>query len=238
MHLKFKIIARYNTERFCNRLKRLVSLSNFRVPIPEGYFPKLDSLIASRSSPGRISGASLLDLNREAEQLTMDISVLERWRQSCIDAITRGSIVNASGTSVSLGIDLLGNMLEASMLAPNPRLYGNLHNFGHVFISYCHDPDNRHLESFGVMGDTATAMRDPVFFRWHGFINDLFLLHKATLPPYTTEQLTFPGIVVSAIQIQSDGDESPNVFNTFWQQSDLNLSRGIDFAPRGNLFAR
>lgn len=33
-----------------------------------------------------------------------------------------------------------------------------------MFISYSHDPDHRHLESFGVMGDSATAMRDPIFY--------------------------------------------------------------------------
>lgn len=30
----------------------------------------------------------------------------------------------------------------------------------------------------------------------------------------------------------------PNTFNTFWQQSDVNLSRGLDFVPRGNVYAR
>jgi hypothetical protein len=47
-----QIIARYNCERFSNRLARVGRLNNFRVPIAEGYFPKLDSLVASRSWPG------------------------------------------------------------------------------------------------------------------------------------------------------------------------------------------
>ena len=54
--------------------------------------------------------------------------------------------------------------MESSQLNPNPNLYGDYHNMGHVTISYQHDPDHRHLESFGVMGDSATAMRDPVTF--------------------------------------------------------------------------
>jgi tyrosinase len=50
--------------------------------------------------------------------------------------------------------------MEASQtLSVNPALYGDLHNTGHVFIAFSHDPDHRHLESFGVMGDSATAMR-------------------------------------------------------------------------------
>lgn len=39
------------------------------------------------------------------------------------------------------------------------------------------------------MGDSATAMRDPVFYKWHAFINDIFLEHKNTLPAYGVDQV-------------------------------------------------
>jgi tyrosinase len=85
-----------------------------------------------------------------------------------------------------MDIDTLGNMIEASsVLTPHRTLYGDLHNLGHVAISLCHDPDQRHLETFGVMGDSATAMRDPIFYRWHAFINDMFVEFKNTQPRYT-----------------------------------------------------
>jgi tyrosinase len=83
------------------------------------------------------------------------------------------------------GIDILGNIIEASNLSPNPDIYGNLHNMGHMAIAYCHDPDQRHLETFGVLGDTSTAMRDPMFYRWHAAIDALFMGHKDKLPRYT-----------------------------------------------------
>lgn len=35
------------------------------------------------------------------------------------------------------------------------------------------------------MGDSATAMRDPIFYRWHAYIDDLFQEYKATLPRYS-----------------------------------------------------
>lgn len=76
------------------------------------------------------------------------------------------------------GIDILGNMMEASILSPNFKLYGSLHNMGHDLIAFVHDPDNRHLESGGVMGNTATAMRDPIFY-----VNETFYvlsLHTKT----------------------------------------------------------
>ena len=111
---------------------------------------------------------------------------------------------------------------------------------GHVFISYVHDPDHRHLESFGVMGDVTTAMRDPIFYRWHAFMDDVFQEHKTGLPPYTLEQLTFPGVNVVGINVAPDGATTAmnNTYQTSWQQSDVNLAKGLDFTPRGYIFAR
>lgn len=43
------------------------------------------------------------------------------------------------------GIDILGNMMESSELSPNRQLYGNLHGFGHLMLSYIHDPRSHHL---------------------------------------------------------------------------------------------
>lgn len=78
-------------------------------------------------------------------------------------------VVKVSGNRITLdeqsGIDTLGNIMESSSLSVNRDFYGDLHNMGHVFISYAHDPDHRHLESFGVIGDSSTAMRDPIFYR-------------------------------------------------------------------------
>jgi hypothetical protein len=95
-------------------------LNNFRAPIPEGYFPKLDSLVASRSWPARVSGAVLKDLNRELDQVRLDIGDLERWRERFFEAINQGSVVDTTGKRVPLderrGIDILGNMMEASMV--------------------------------------------------------------------------------------------------------------------------
>lgn len=135
------------------------------------------------------------------------------------------------------GIDILGNIMESSTLSINRNFYGDLHNFGHVFISYAHDPDHRHLESFGVIGDSSTAMRDPAFYRWHAHVNSLFLEHKERLPSYTRQVLDYPGIQVNSISVRPQ-QGNRNTFYTYWQQSDVDLSRGVDFTPRGSVFAR
>ena len=127
--------------------------------------------------------------------------------------------------------------MEASILSPNRELYGDLHNMGHVFLSYIHDPDHRYLESFGVIGDSTTAMRDPIFYRWHAYVDDMFQEHKQRLSPYTVQQLGYNNVSITNVQVQS-GNGPVGQLQTFWQQSDVDLSRGMDFVPRGNVYAR
>lgn len=45
----------------------------------------------------------------------------------------------------SRGIDILGNIVESSVISANKNLYGDLHNLGHVAIALCHDPENKNL---------------------------------------------------------------------------------------------
>ncbi|XP_012279901.1 phenoloxidase 2-like isoform X2 [Orussus abietinus] len=236
-----QIQARYNFERFCNGLGRVKRWNNWRDPIPEAYFPKLDSLVASRSWPARPANAVLKDVNRPADQIQVDIQDMERWRDRIYEVIQTGAILNDKGERVPLtetgGIDLLGDIMEASILSPNPNLYGDLHNFMHVTLSYVHDPDHRYLESFSPIGDPSTTMRDPVFYRLHQYVEDVFQQHKRTLQPYTQQQLGYPDVRVTDAEIVTP-NASKNVLSTFWQQSDVDMSRGLDFVPRGSVLAR
>lgn len=40
-----------------------------------------------------------------------------------------------------------------------------------------------------MIGDFTTAMRDPIFYRWHSFVDDVFQQFKGTLPRYTVDQV-------------------------------------------------
>ncbi|KAK9869376.1 hypothetical protein WA026_003133, partial [Henosepilachna vigintioctopunctata] len=236
-----QIMCRYNFERLCNHLRRVERLTNLREPIKEAYFPKLDSLVASRSYPARVANQTISDLDRAVDQIQQDVSDMERWRDRIYAAIHQGYIQREDGQREDLseneGIDVLGNIIEASILSPNRNFYGDYHNLGHVFLSYIHDPDHRHLESFGVIGDSTTAMRDPVFYRWHAHLNDMFQEFKATIPSYPVEQLAYQGVTVTNIVVFTQ-QAPPNQLNTSWQQSDVDLSRGMDFQPRGPVFVR
>lgn len=236
-----QIIARYNFARLSNKLARVTRFLNWRDPVPEGYFSKLDSLVSSRVWPPRHSNAILSDVNREVDQLQVDIADCERWRDRLFDAIHQGSIILPDGKREALtedqGIDVLGNLMEASILSKNMNVYGDLHNMVHLIIGLCHDPDGRNLETFSVIGDPATAMRDPIFYRLHSFVDDVFQEHKATLPRYNVDRLGYNGITVRSLDVVTPGAPN-NEFRTFWKKDDVDLSRGIDFTPRGNVYAR
>lgn len=111
---------------------------------------------------------------------------------------------------------------------------------GHNLLAYIHDPENRHLEDYAVMADVATAMRDPVFYRWHTFIDTIFLKFKSQLEPYQTEDLRFAGINVTTVNVRITS-RSPNVpaniLITFWQKSDVDLGASLDFGP-GDVYAQ
>lgn len=54
---------------------------------------------------------------------------------------------------------------------------------------------------------------------------------------YTNQQLNYQGVTVTKVEVRPSQGAN-NTFQTFWQQSDVDLSRGLDFVPRGNVFAR
>ncbi|KXJ82708.1 hypothetical protein RP20_CCG011780 [Aedes albopictus] len=241
-YMHSQLIARYNIERFCNRLARVKSLTNLREPIPEAYFPKMIRSSNARSYPGRHANITLQDVNRVDNNTNVQVNDLERWRDRILEAIDQGFVLDTQGNRIPLdetkGIDILGDIVEASSLSPNQRLYGSLHNMGHNVIAYIHDPDYRYLEDYGVMGDVTTAMRDPIFYRWHGFIDQVFRRFKDSLNPYTSSDLSFPGVTVNSVGVQLNrANTPPNVLLTYWQRSQVDLASGLDFGPEGNVFA-
>ena len=91
------------------------------------------------------------------------------------------------------GIDLLGELVEASVYSVNPNYYGafGVHNDGHFLLALVQDPRGERRLPPGVMGDASGAMRDPIFYRFHVPIADIFDQHKHQLTPYHPTQVYF-----------------------------------------------
>lgn len=250
----------------CARLERAKPLTNLRSIIPEAYFPKIIRSKLNRAFPPRVANMILQDVNRT--DATVEVADIERWRDRIYQAIDQGQVTDSNGKTISLsglgGIDILGNIVESCALSPNKLLYGDLHNQGHNLISFIHDPEQKYLEEFGVMGDVTTAMRDPIFYRtschshawfekvnlfshflsttgWHGFIDTVFQRHKKLLPTYVANtELAYAGITVSSVSVQitKGKNAKANTLLTYWQKSDVDLSTGLDFGPEGNVYAQ
>lgn len=86
-------MARYNFERFSNNLARTQRFNNYREPIEEAYFPKMDSLVASRAWPSRPANTTVKDLNRELDQVKFDVRDLESWTTRFVDACHQGFVI-------------------------------------------------------------------------------------------------------------------------------------------------
>lgn len=176
------------------------------------------------------------DINRT--DITVSVAEMDRWRNRILEAIDAGFIYNNDREQVLLteenGIDILVNLVEASSLSLNRNLYGSLHNEGHNLLAFIHDPDGNYLEDFGIMGDVATAMRDPVFYRWHGYLDTIWQRYKSTLPKYSDSKLGYNDITVNSVIVKimrNENDEkktTPNLLLTYWKVSKLSLGTNLD----------
>nr|SMH67862.1 PPO1 [Scolopendra dehaani] len=222
-----QIIARYDCERISLNFPRVRPLLNWTEPMAEGYAPHLSKEISGTVYAFRPANMTMRDL----PFITVDR--LRTWYQRIIQDIHKGSFTRDDGTKVQLdndqGIDIVGDVVEAAYTTPNATFYGDFHNLGHQIIARVHDPDERYKEEVGVMADSTTAMRDPIFYRWHKFIDNVFVEHKMKLKPYTEEELTFKDIVVNGIQVQGKMSQRPHIIGTFWQERTISLQRGITF---------
>ncbi|XP_055610031.1 phenoloxidase 8-like [Uranotaenia lowii] len=237
-----QIMARYNVERFCNLLPAAVPLNNLRAPIAEAYFPKILNSALNVSYSARPKDSVLSHVNRPADDAVGTILEIENWTGRWMEAVNSGSVLAANGQRIPLteteGIDVLGNIMENTILSVNIPYYGNIHSMMHIMIGYIHDPESVYLEGPGAIGDVATAMRDPIFYRLHGHVDELFEAYKRKLAPYKKQQLGFPGITVKDVSVQvTSGKAATNRLLTFWQRSQVDLAVGLDFGPEGNVLA-
>lgn len=123
-------------------------------------------------------------------------------------------------------------------MSVNPDYYGSMHNTLHMVIALCHDPEEKFLEDIGVMGDPTTAARDPVFYRLHKIVDNMFVRFKNKLPAYGDKELEFKVITVTDIKLHSlDTDRDVDVLQTYLDKSKIDLKAGLDFSPKSDVVA-
>src|SRR5207302_1184748 len=115
------------------------------------------------------------------------------------------------GVEVNINPSLLADSIEANAGSVDPTLYGSLHNMGHVLIADLHDPAGAFPTRPGVMTSTATAVRDPVFFRWHKHVDDVFVVWQSKLPANDFTNDAPPVRLRKQLGGGSGADQSPDI---------------------------
>lgn len=186
-----QMLARYDAERLAVHLQRVAAFADYAAPIAEGYDPgslKLwDGGAWSVFAP-RPAGAAWSDLTGPfASRPGATIQAQQRFYEAMTEAAKTHSFSRLA-PPVAVTIDNLGDAEEANPNSPdyhgngnpaNYQVYGNHHNDGHIhFMAW------NNQAPYGVMGQTATAVRDPVFLRWHKEVDSVYQTYQNTLAPY------------------------------------------------------
>lgn len=184
VYMHQQMLARYDAERIAiDGLDLVVPFGDYRTPIAEGYDP--GGLFTPDGDGGfinysaRSAGAILRNLTPDIGGIAYAVYEHELRRDRTLDAVDSGYFRNGN-QFVEIpqdyrGSDLIGKTNEPTINSVSRRFYGNHHGLGHILIAFSVS------ERPGVMANTATAIRDPIFWRWHRHIDDMGFRHQERL---------------------------------------------------------
>nr|CAR94712.1 hemocyanin subunit 2 precursor [Xibalbanus tulumensis] len=220
-----QMTSRFDLERLSNDLTISKPLAWYR-PVVEGFSP--DAIYKHGFQfPMRPDNTKFHDLS------TVTVNHMRAYESRIHESIDFGHVYSTNGTEVSLndehGINILGEIVEASEHSINPDYYGSLHNLAHVMLGRITDPEGKFDAPPGVMEHFETATRDPSFFRLHKYIDNIFKSHKDHLTPYTHKELEFPGVTVTAAKVVGLSHAStPNMLITHFNNFYIDLHNALD----------
>ncbi|CAG8587254.1 5511_t:CDS:10, partial [Cetraspora pellucida] len=173
-----QMLARYDAERVAVGLYPVVPLTNYYDPIPEGYLPN----------------KSLRDYDENTSPAYLQNKYDYRLPYSSIakeDGAPIDFAVAAINKAIDCGVfyndpDKLGRTLNPDRFNPDvvednewKAKYGTLHRSGHTMIGRI--VGNKEAKDAlksnapeGVILHFATSCKDPVFYRWHRFVDGIF----------------------------------------------------------------
>ena len=195
-----QMLARYNFERLAVGLSPVIPFGpgiGWDDPLLEGFNPKIKRCSVR---PANMNVPNFVQIGSRK----IITSAMESQRERLQSAIGRGYFEDGDGNKVELTMDKLGCAVESSIGSPNSKLYGNVHNDGHVVIAKMTDPDGRYDIYQGPMIETYTACRDPAFFRWHKFVDSIFEEYRTSKkdpPQYKAHDLKMDGIDLVSVTV-------------------------------------
>jgi len=197
-----QMLARYDFERLSRGLPRVVPYGpgyGWNKPLKEGFNPKL------KFSSARPANLSLGSENYSFAKTSTE--ELEKFKDRIQFAIARGFLYDKNEVKVKMTMNNLGNTILANEGSINKTLYGNVHNHGHLIIANANDPSGMYNMAPGPMHEDQTSPRDPVFYRWHKFIDQLFEEHRFTMDPHKAKDLQFSGVELENLNVKLEPED-------------------------------
>ena len=220
-YMHVQMLARFDFERLALGFSRVEPFGpgfGWDKPMKYGYNPRLVGFSA------RAGGMMIPHSASNGGRRVFSLDIV-RQTHELLNGIDKGFLINSQGRRVPVSMNALGLCLEANLThSTNHQLYGDIHNNGHVLIAYCGDPDGVWDIDKGAMMESFTAARDPVFYRWHKFIDIFFENHRRSLRQYTVndwaalknvEIRSFKTIIddKDAVNLPAHFDLTNNLFN-------------------------
>jgi tyrosinase len=221
LYMHQQMLARYDTERRLAGLEPCEPLTDYSGPIREGY--------ELQGYGPRPAGSKPSD--REMVELA------EAGAKEATAALVSGSLKLRNGSTVALESNVFGCELESSAWYPDPNpaaakaplRYGNLHGAGHEALGSA----SADVGFGGPMHYFETAIRDPVFYRWHRHIDDFHAAHQETLPPHDfaavaadvsfREEDPFSSDLALCLAEDIPGSDAPGFDFAAWGRQNLGL---------------
>jgi len=192
IYMHQQMLARYDANRLSVGLPRVVPFDKYSEELLQGYDPKGlsrwmgDRFITYRARPPLVKLKDLTGKNAVspsgAKRIAPEMKKMDEFRQMLLEAARRGTFEirgqKTDITAANLAATLESNRASVDFNRSDPKdennykTYGNLHNEGHVHISNFDDNQDPKAGP-GVIGDLATASRDPMFWRWHKHVDTL-----------------------------------------------------------------
>jgi len=214
-----QILSRVNAERLSVGLNITEPFGpdEWSRPVYPGYDPKLGAGAVDKYEP-RPAGASMF--RSDQRQLKRDLASLELAIDQMEMKIGGNRVKMGYWNGVDFGISGLGDVMESYVASQ----YGDLHNGGHTIIAKL-----AKTGAEGVMSTASVAMRDPLFARWHKFIDDVFQRYKRKLGFYQDSDLDFPGVKLTGLTIQSEYLSVKNELMTYFNHAAAIKLNSLDF---------
>nr|CAG8480240.1 3394_t:CDS:2 [Entrophospora candida] len=170
------MLARYDAERYALGVAKVAALPNYREPIPDAFYPPshLYEIVNNKvvHFPSRPPGQVFHDTedNRKDDtsytlkELENALITLEKWIDGEETYLNPSNLLNDPNGNTDLGA-----IIEDI-----------LHNVGHAMLGRVMAPNDTNAPP-GVLVGARAGCRDPLFWRWHRHIDDIYVRWQTRL---------------------------------------------------------